>query len=171
MMEVILLEKVNNLGDLGDKVRVRAGFGRNYLVPQKKAVPATAENIEKFEARRAELEQAQAAAVGGARQRAEALEDVAITVVAKAGPEGRLFGSVGTADIAAALVEAGHVVEKREVRLPAGPLRQCGSYPIEIDLHPDVHVTVTVNVQAEDGGSVITAGDDDGEIQPTAEDD
>lgn len=150
-MEVILLEKIHRLGDLGDKVVVKPGFGRNYLIPQRKAVPATAEHLAAFEERRAELERAQADAMGRATARAEQLQDCTVSIGAKAGTEGKLFGSVGTADIAAALVAAGIEIEKREVRLPDGPLRELGEHDVEIHLHADVDAHVNVNIVPEDG--------------------
>lgn len=149
-MEVILLEKVANLGDLGDKVTVRPGYGRNYLVPGKKAVPATKENIELFEARRAELEKAAAEALDVAQARAIKLEELAeITITSIAGDEGKLFGSVSVTDIADALTSAGVEVAKREVSLPEGPIRMIGEYDIDIHLHSDVTRTVKVIVVAE----------------------
>ncbi len=154
-MEVILLEKVHNLGDLGARVKVRPGYGRNYLIPQHLAVPATEENVRKLEAMRAELERAQAAALTEAETRAAALKDSEVTLSARAGEEGRIFGSVGPGDIADALTAAGKPVEKREVRMPAGPLRTTGDHAIELHLHADIDVTVTVRVVAE---SEIDAG-------------
>lgn len=149
-MEVILLEKIANLGDLGDKVTVRPGYGRNYLVPQKKAVPATKENIEKFEARRAELEKAAAEARQEAEERAQKLEAIAeVTIASMAGEEGKLFGSIGVAEIAQALTDAGLEVAKREVSLPEGPLRHTGEYTVDIHLHTDVTRPVKVIVVAE----------------------
>ena len=149
-MEVILLEKIHRLGNLGDKVSVRPGYGRNFLIPNRKAVPATAENIAKFEEQRAELERVQADALGRANARAAQLNEMAVTIAAKAGAEGKLFGSVGTGDIAEALVALGAECEKREVRLPDGPLREVGEYEVEIHLHPDVNATVKVTVVNED---------------------
>lgn len=149
-MEIILLEKVHNLGKLGDRVRVRAGYGRNFLIPRKKAVPATGDNVTKFEAQRAELERAQADAHDGATARAAALNGVEVTILAKAGSEGRLYGSVGTNEICAALASAGHTVEKREVRLPSGPLRSQGRHPLEIHLHADVNAQITVVIAADE---------------------
>jgi large subunit ribosomal protein L9 len=149
-MEVILLEKIHNLGKLGDKVRVRAGYGRNFLIPRKKAVPATGDNITKFEAQRIELERAQADAHGAAVARAAALENVEVTILAKAGTEGRLYGSVATTEICAALAAAGHVVEKREVRLPTGPLRALGRYDLDVHLHADVNARIAVVVVADE---------------------
>lgn len=152
MMEVILLEKIHNLGKLGDKVRVRPGYGRNYLVPRRKAVPATADNIAKFEAQRAELEKAQQAALDAAATRGEKLKDLEITIVAKAGSEGRLYGSVGAAEICAALDGLGIAVEKREVRLPTGALRNLGRHVVEIDLHADISPAITIVIASEEGG-------------------
>lgn len=151
-MEVILLEKVENLGSLGDRVKVRAGYGRNYLIPQGKAKRATAENVRFFEARRAELERAAAEALAEANQRAEALAGLNVTVIAKAGEEGKLFGSVGTQDIADAVTAAGVAIGRHEVRLPEGPLRITGDYEIELHLHTDVNASVAVTVSAEEQG-------------------
>lgn len=149
-MEVILLDKVRNLGNLGDKVKVRNGYGRNYLIPRGKAVLATAENVAKFEARRAELEKAAAAELAEAQARAEKLAALGeVTITAKAGEEGKLFGSVGTADIAEAITTAGVAVAKAEVKLPEGPLRHVGEYSIELVLHSDVTQAITVKVVAE----------------------
>ena len=148
-MEVILLEKVANLGNLGDKVAVRPGYGRNFLIPQKKAVPATQENIEKFEARRAELEQAAAASLAEAQKRADHLANVGkVTIGSNAGDEGKLFGSVGPADIANALTATGMVFEKREVLMPKGPIHSLGVYEINIRVHSDLIQPVTVEVIA-----------------------
>ncbi len=148
-MEVILLEKLQNLGDLGDKVVVRPGYGRNYLIPKGKAVAATAENVAEFDRRRAESENAQAKALESAQQRADALTEVAVKISRKAGEEGRLFGSVGTADIAEAVTAAGVELHKHEVRLPEGPLRQAGEYDIVVHLHTDVDASVKVEVVSE----------------------
>jgi len=149
-MEVILLEKVANLGNLGDRVNVRPGYGRNYLVPTKKAVAATKANIEVFEARRAELEKTAAEALATAEARATKLNELAeVTIGSHAGDEGKLFGSVAVADIANAITVAGVEVEKREVSMPQGPIRQVGDYEIEIHLHSDVISTVKVSVVAE----------------------
>lgn len=149
-MEVILLEKVENLGGLGDKVNVKSGYGRNFLIPGGKATPATAESIAAFEARRAELEQAAAEALTAAQERGEKLQDMTITISGKAGDEGKLFGSIGTTDIADAISAAGVAVEKREVRLPEGPIRAIGKYEIDLHLHTDVNAVVSVAVVAED---------------------
>ena len=148
-MNVILLERIANLGNLGDTVKVKAGYGRNFLIPQGKAVPATTVNVEKFEARRAELEKVAAEKLGTAEARKDALANVTVTIQQKAGEEGKLFGSVGTHDIADAITAAGVAVEKREIRLPEGPIRQIGEHKIEIDLHSDVVTEVIVNVEPE----------------------
>ncbi|MGD8484448.1 MAG: 50S ribosomal protein L9 [Thioalkalispiraceae bacterium] len=149
-MEVILLEKVANLGDLGDQVTVKSGYGRNFLVPGKKAVPATKENIKMFEERRAELEKAAAEMLAEAQARGEKLAALeSVTIKSNAGEEGKLFGSVNVAEIADALTEAGVEVAKSEVKLPEGPIRMVGEYDIDIQLHTDVMVTVKVIVEAE----------------------
>ncbi len=147
-MEVILLEKVANLGSLGDKVKVKAGYGRNFLLPYGKAVPATEANLKAFEERRAELEKAAAEKHAAAQARAEALEGAAFTISSKAGEEGKLFGSIGVRDIADAITAGGTDVEKSEVRLPEGPIRVTGEYEIELQLHSDVEVTVKLAVVA-----------------------
>ncbi len=148
-MEVILLEKVANLGDLGDKVTIKSGYGRNYLVPQGKAVAATAEKIKEFEARRAELEKAEAKKLATASVRASALEKLTIVIAHKAGDEGKLFGSVGTQNIADAITDAGTKVEKHEVRMPDGVIRHLGIYDIDINLHTDVVKTMSIEIAAE----------------------
>lgn len=148
-MEVILLEKIANLGNLGDKVTVKAGYGRNYLVPHGKAVAATAEKIKEFDARRAELEKVAAEKLAAAQTRAEAIGKLEVVITHKAGEEGKLFGSVGTQTIAEAITAAGAEIEKNEVRLPEGVIRQIGDYEIDINLHADVVVTVSVKVEAE----------------------
>lgn len=149
-MEVILLEKVVNVGNLGDKVTVKPGYGRNFLIPQGKAVMATAENLKQFEERRAELEKAATEALQQAQARAEKLAELGeITIAANVGEEGKLFGSVGPADIADAVTAAGVEVEKAEVKMPEGPIRQTGEYEIELQLHTDVEQTIKVNVVAE----------------------
>jgi len=149
-MEVILLEKVVNLGNLGDKVNVKSGFARNFLVPQKKAVLATKEKIAEFEQRRSELEKAAAEKLTAAQTRADALSKVEVVITHKAGEEGKLFGSVGTQDIADAITAAGAAVNKSEVRLPDGIIRHIGDYEIDVNLHADVTVTVIVKVAAEE---------------------
>ena len=149
-MEVILLENIGNLGGLGDKVEVKAGFGRNYLIPQGKAVPATEANIAEFEARRAELEKSAAETQARAEARAEEINALGlISITANAGEEGKLFGSVGTRDIAEAVTAAGCEVDKSEVRLPEGALRELGEYEIAIQLHGDVTAMVAVAVVPE----------------------
>ena len=148
-MEVILLQKVENLGNLGDKVKVRSGYGRNYLIPKGKAKPATAENIKLFEERRAELEKAAAEVAAAAEARKAQLEGLTVTVNAKAGDEGKLFGSIGTGDLAEAITQAGVAVERQEVRLPQGPIRAVGEYEIELHLHTDVNATVKVVIAPE----------------------
>ena len=149
-MEVILLENVGNLGNLGDKVEVKAGFGRNYLIPQGKAVPATEDNVAQFEARRAELEAAAAEALSAAETRAEAINALGlISIAANAGEEGKLFGSIGTRDIAEAVSAAGCEIDKSEVRLPEGALRELGEYEIAIQVHGDVMAMVAVAVVPE----------------------
>ena len=149
-MEVILLEKVTKLGELGDTVTVKPGYGRNFLIPQGKAVPATANNVAEFEARRAELEGVAAEAVAQAEVRAGRLAElgqIVITVVA--GEEGKLFGSVGTRDIADAVTSAGVAMNKAEVRLPEGALREVGEYEIKVHLHTDVDAIVQLAIVAE----------------------
>ncbi len=148
-MEIILLEKVSNLGNLGDKVVVRAGYGRNYLVPQGKAVPATAKKIAEFEARRAELEKLAVEKLAAAQTRAAALNKLEIVISHKAGDEGKLFGSVGTHAIADAITAAGVKVEKQEIRLPNGVIRHVGSFDVDINLHTDVVETLTIKIVAE----------------------
>lgn len=145
-MQVILLEKVVNLGQLGDVVKVRDGYGRNFLIPQGKAKRATEANLAAFQARRAELEKAQAEILAQAQARAEKLEGLMVQVTQKAGVDGRLFGSVTTSDISEALKAQGFDVAKSEIRLPLGPLKQVGDYPITVALHGDVSATITVSV-------------------------
>ena len=149
-MEVVLLEKIQNLGELGDTVKVKPGFGRNYLIPQKKAVPATPENVEKFEAQRAELEKAQADALGAAQARAKELEDFSVEISAKVGSEGKLYGSIGTAEIASAVTAAGNELEKREVRLPDGAIREVGEHTVGLHFHADVDIEIMVNIVGEE---------------------
>ena len=145
-MDVILLKNVGGLGELGDKVAVRPGYGRNYLIPNGSAVPATPRNLQAFEERRAELEAQAAAALAAAEARKARLDGMSVTIARKAGDEGRLFGSVGTTDIAVAFTEAGVQVEKNEVRLPAGPFRAIGEHEVELHLHSDVDVIVRVEI-------------------------
>jgi large subunit ribosomal protein L9 len=148
-MEVILLEKIANLGELGQVVKVKDGYARNYLIPHGKAKRATEENRKAFEARRAELEQAQAAALARAQERAGTLDGLTLQITQKAGPDGRLFGSVTNYDIVEALKKQGHEVERAQIRMPQGPLKQVGDFPIEVALHTDVAVTITVSVLGE----------------------
>lgn len=148
-MEVILLEKVDNLGNLGDRVNVKPGYGRNFLIPTGKATPATEEQIKLFEARRAELEKAAADALAAAEARRDRLEGLRITITSRAGEEGKLFGSVGTHDIADAVSAAGVEVQRSEVRLPEGAFRMVGEYPVQLHLHSDVDVDITLVIEAE----------------------
>lgn len=148
-MEVILLEKITNLGDLGDRVRVRPGHARNYLLPQGKARRATPENIRYFEERRAELERQARERLEAARRRAEQLAGLAVTIYAKTGDEGRLFGSVSPQDVADAVTSAGVEVTRNEVQMPHGPLRETGEYEVRLHLHSDVDATIQVNVASE----------------------
>ena len=149
-MEVILLENIGNLGGLGDKVDVKAGFGRNYLIPQGKAVPATEANIAEFEARRAELEAAAAETLAAAETRAASINELGlITIAANAGEGGKLFGSIGTRDIAEAVSAAGCEIDKAEVRLPEGALRELGEYEVAIQVHGDVSAMVAIAVEQE----------------------
>jgi large subunit ribosomal protein L9 len=149
-MEVILLQKVANLGNIGDRVKVRSGFGRNFLLPQGKATLATPDNVARFEARRAELERAAREHLSSAEERAVALKDFKLTIQAKAGTEGKLFGSIGTADIAEASTRSGFKVERSEVRLPNGPLRVVGEHVVNVHLHADIDVPLHVAIVAEE---------------------
>jgi large subunit ribosomal protein L9 len=148
-MELILLQKVVNLGGLGDKVKVKPGYGRNYLIPYGKAVPATADNVAAFEAKRAEYEAKANAIHADAEARKAKLEGATVTIAANASTEGKLFGSVGPRDIAEAFTAAGFPLEKNEVVLGEGPLRRTGEFEIEVRLHADVHTSVKVLVEAE----------------------
>jgi len=148
-MQVILLEKVVNLGELGEVVKVREGFARNFLIPQGKAKRATPENIAEIERRRSELEQAQAALLSQAQERAAKLEGLTVKISQKAGVDGKLFGSVTNVDVADALKREGYDVPKAAIRMPQGPLKQIGDHPLKIALHSDVVVTVTVSVLGE----------------------
>ncbi len=150
-MEVILLENIENLGTLGDKVSVKSGFARNFLVPHGKAKVATAANLAEFEASRAELEKAAAEALGGAEARQQAIEALGVLEIkAKVGSEGKLFGSIGNADIADTVTASGVPVEKREIRLPDGPIRTTGEHTINIHIFTDVDCSVTINVIEEE---------------------
>lgn len=148
-MDIILLQRIKNLGQLGDKVSVKPGYGRNYLIPQGKAVSATEANTAAFEARRAELEKQEAEQLASAQSRAAQLGEVNVVITAKAGDEGKLFGSIGTRDIAEALTAAGLSVDRTEVRLPNGALRHTGEFNIDVQLHHDVTAEVLVTVVAE----------------------
>ena len=148
-MEIILLEKIANLGAMGEKVNVKPGYGRNYLIPQGKAAAATEANVAEFEALRAELEKKAAAALAAAEARRDQLTDTTITIAAKAGEEGKLFGSIGTADITQHLIDNGVSVERHEVRLPTGAFRQIGDYEVDLHLHSDVNVTIKLVITAE----------------------
>ena len=148
-MEIILLEKIANLGNLGDKVTVKPGYGRNFLIPQGKAVRASAAKLAEFEQRRAELEQKAAGELGAAQKRAEALAALSVKIAQKAGEEGRLYGSVGAKDIADAVSSAGVPLSKSEVRLPSGPIRHTGDYSINLHIHADLDAVVAVSIVAE----------------------
>jgi large subunit ribosomal protein L9 len=149
-MDVILLTKVTNLGGLGDRVKVRNGYGRNFLIPHGKALPASEANIKMFEERRAELERKANDELSAAQDRATKLAELgAVSIAAKAGDEGKLFGSVGTRDIATAVSDAGVAVKKSEILMPAGPIRHIGEYAIEVQLHSDVRAEVKIAVVAE----------------------
>ncbi len=149
-MEIILLEKVHNLGELGEQVKVKPGYGRNYLIPSGKAVAATTDNIKKFEARRTELEKQQKESLDQATARVDKMVDLSVTISRKAGAEGKLFGSVSTIDIAESVIETGIDLAKHEVRLPDGPIRVIGEFDITVQLHADVTATIKVNVVAEE---------------------
>jgi large subunit ribosomal protein L9 len=145
-MDIILLEKVGGLGNLGDKVRVKGGFGRNFLIPYGKAVSATTDNVARFEAKRAELEKGATERLAAAQARAEKLSSLKVTIAANAGDEGKLFGSIGTRDVADAITATGNEVGKSEVRMPNGVIRAIGDYQIDVQLHSDITATVTVSV-------------------------
>jgi len=152
-MQVILLEKVQNVGDLGEVVKVKPGFARNFLIPQGKAKRATPENLKLLEERRAELEKAAAEKLVQAQERATKLEGAAIQITQKAGVDGRLFGSVTNVDIVEALQAKGHTIEKAMIRMPAGPLKQVGEYPLTVALHADVTAQITVSVLGDTSGN------------------
>jgi len=149
-MEVILLQKVANLGNIGDKVKVKPGYGRNFLLPQGKAALCTTANLKKFEERRAELEKLAADELESAKLRAGQLEGFKLSLAAKAGTEGKLFGSVGTADIAEAVTKAGIRIERSEVRLPGGPIRLVGEHHVKLHLHTDIEIDLPVTIVAEE---------------------
>ena len=148
-MQVILMEKVANLGELGDVVKVKDGYARNFLIPHGKAKRATDANLKAFEARRADLEKAQAETLKKAQERGTKLDGLTLQITQKAGPDGRLFGSVTNYDIVEALHKQGHEVERANIRMPQGPLKQVGEFPIEVALHTDVTVTIKVSVLGE----------------------
>jgi large subunit ribosomal protein L9 len=149
-MDVILLQKVANLGNIGDPVKVRSGYGRNFLLPGGKATLATPDNVARFEARRAELERLAHEHFASAEERAAALKEYKLTIHAKAGTEGKLFGSIGTADIAEAATRDGQKIERSEVRLPAGPLRTVGEHVVSVHLHADIDVPLHITIVAEE---------------------
>jgi large subunit ribosomal protein L9 len=149
-MEVILLKKVANLGNIGDRVKVKSGYGRNYLLPTGRATLVTPKNVVKFEAMRVELERKAAQDLSDAESRAAVLKDYKLTVTAKAGSEGKLFGSIGTSDIAEALTAAGYPVVRAEVRMPNGSIRVVGEHALVLHLHTDINVDITVAVVGED---------------------
>ncbi len=149
-MQVILLESIAKLGDLGDRVSVKSGYGRNFLIPQHKAVPATAENVEVFEARKVELQRQADDKLSQASGRAEKISALSLSLTSKAGEEGKLFGSITVRDIAEAAASKGVEIEKSEVRLPDGPLRELGDYEIDVHLHTEVNVVLKVSVIAEE---------------------
>ena len=148
-MQIILLEKIANLGSLGDQVTVRPGYARNYLFPQGKAVPATKANVEQFETRRQELEAQAEGRLVAALSRKEKIEETELSVAVKAGDEGKLFGSLGNRDVADLATAAGLELSKAEVRLPEGPIRQVGEYDIQIQLHAEVEASLKLHVVAE----------------------
>ena len=152
-MQVILLEKVLNVGDLGEVVKVKPGFARNYLIPHGKAKRATPENLKLLEEKRSELEKAAAEKLVAAQEQAARLEGTAIQITQKAGVDGRLFGSVTNVDIVEALKAQGHAVEKAMVRMPSGPLKQVGDYPLTVALHTDVAAQITVSVIGDTTGT------------------
>jgi large subunit ribosomal protein L9 len=149
-MDIILLQKVANLGNIGDRVKVKSGYGRNFLLPKGKATLATAENVAKFEARRAEFEKTARVELESAQSRAKKLEGFKLTLTAKAGGEGKLFGSIGTSDVAEGLKKAGVEIERSEVRLPHGPIRLAGEHTVQVHLHTDVTVDLQVVIVGEE---------------------
>lgn len=159
-MEIILLEKIDNLGGIGDQVKVKSGYARNFLIPKGKATLATAENVAKFEGIRAELENKAAAELDAARARAKKIEGQVLRLKVQAGPEGRLFGSVGTIDIAEACQALDADVQRSEVRLHDGPLRIVGEHTVEIHLHSDLNVPLTVVLESEGGVEPMAFADD-----------
>lgn len=168
-MEVILLEKVDNLGNIGDLVKVHAGYGRNFLLPKGKATLATPVNIAAFEARRTELEHREADELAVATERAAQLESLNLTLTANVGAEGKLFGSIGTIDIVEACSAADVPVQRSEVRLPDGPVRTTGEHEIEIHLHTDVNVKITVTVIGEESADYLDAPDSEESVEDAAD--
>ena len=152
-MDVILLEKIGGLGELGDKVSVRSGYGRNFLLPTGKAVIANAENLEKVESKRIELEKGQKEVLEAAQGKAEALAPIELNISARVGEENKLYGSVGTQEIAEAIVKAGVAVEKKEILLPNGALREAGTHEVDVRLHPDITVKINLTISPEDPSS------------------
>lgn len=149
-MEVILLENIRNLGDLGEKVKVKAGYGRNYLLPLGHAIPATGDNLKKFEERRAELEKLAAERLAKANERKEAAANLQIAIASRAGDEGKLYGSIGVKEIADSIIAAGFEVEKREINLLDGPIRVVGEHEVNLQFHPEVEITISVCVSEEE---------------------
>ncbi|GBF30338.1 50S ribosomal protein L9 [bacterium MnTg04] len=166
-MDVILLEKVENLGEIGDQVKVKSGYGRNYLLPQGKALLATSENVARMEALRTELEAKGNAELGEASARAEKLTGLVVTVESRVGPEGKLFGSVGPIDIAEALAEMGHDVQRSEIRMTDGAIRVAGEHQAMLHLRSDVNVAITIQVAA-DGSAVVIDPDEEESADITA---
>jgi large subunit ribosomal protein L9 len=156
-MQVILMEKVVNLGELGDVVKVKDGYARNFLIPHGKAKRATEANLKAFESRRADLEKAQAETLAKAQERASKLEGATVQIPQKAGPDGRLFGSVTNYDIVEALKKLGHDIERSQIRMPQGALKQVGDYPLQVALHADVIATITIAVLGEKVNTPATA--------------
>ncbi len=169
-MEVILLEKIENLGGIGDRVKVKSGYGRNFLLPQGKATMATEANIAKFETMRAEFEKKAVDELTQAKGRARELEGLHLDITAKAGTEGKLFGSVGPIDIADACAKAGFEVERSEIRMPDGPIRLVGAHEVELHLHADVNVPVTVTVIGEGGTELEEEALSEGNIEKSEPD-
>ena len=149
-MNVILLDNVENLGKIGDLVKVKPGYGRNYLLPQGKAALATTENIKQIEARRAELETAAADELAAAKTRAKAIEGMELVIQANSGAEGKLFGSVGPIDIADAFEKVQVEIQRSEIRMPDGPIQELGDFPVGVHLHPEVNVEITIRVVEAD---------------------
>jgi large subunit ribosomal protein L9 len=149
-MDVILLQKVANLGNIGDRVKVKSGYGRNFLLPKGRATLATPDNVARFEARREELEKLAREQLSSAEERATALKEYKLTITAKAGTEGKLFGSIGTSDIAEALTKQGFKIERSEVRMPNGPLRMVGDHNVGLHLHADIDIPLAVLIVAEE---------------------